>query len=288
MNEIITLPDTALLMKMDGWAKDPINDHRYSAVRFHFLLRGPFQLDEPVRKGEVIGASTPLRGVSEKQIFTTEYEVTTLQVNELVKQALRESETIQGLEAALSASLGSDLLGKITSQVKASATRRLLDSFTDTFKVSVSDTHREKNSVTREYLIDPTQFERDATLVFVKAYKAFAYKLYLQFIDTLVVAYTGTPLSLKLKRTKLPVVTNAKHPNILRLGLALSSIRYWKEIPQSSLLVEEKNYKNEVEDPDEIRIEPLVDAKRYPVASMPPRPTLYDLAEQVFPAKIWK
>lgn len=288
MNRFITFPDPGRLMKKDGWAKDPSSDHRYLAVRFHFLLRGPFQLDEPVRRGEVIGASTPLRGVSEKQIFTTEYEVTSLQVNELVKEALQESESIQAFEAALSASIGSDLMGKISSEVKASASRRLLESFKDTFKVTASEAHREKKSVTREYLIDPTQFEQDATLVFVKAYKAFAYKLYLQFIDTLVVEYYSSPLSLRLKRRKLPTVTGARHPNILRFGLSLCSIRYWKEIPQSSLLIEEKNYKNEVEDPDEIIVEPLLDVKRYPSGPMPPRPTLYQLAEGAFPATIWK
>ena len=36
------------------------------------------------------------------------------------------------------------------------------------------------------------------------------------------------------------------------------------------------------------RIEDLHDIKRYPAESMPPKPTLYDIAEHVFPAKIWK
>jgi hypothetical protein len=273
---------------MDGWYKDPMVEHRYAVVRCHYLLKGPFQLDEPVRKGEVIGASTPLQGVTEKRTYTTEYEVSTVRMNEIVKEALRESEAIRSFEAALSASFGSELLGKISSGVKASASRRLLESFKETFKISVSETHRVKKSVTREYEIDPSQFERKDTLVFVKAYKAFAYKLYLQFIDYLIVEYTGTPTSLKLKRNKLPPIKTANHPNILRVNLSLGSIRFWRELPESSLLLDEKSYKNEVEDPDEITLEDLHDSKCYKTEAMPPKPTLYDIAERVFPRKIWR
>jgi len=286
--EYFTIPGSAELEKIDGWQKDPRVEHRYSAVRCHYLLRGPFQLDEPVRKGEVIGASTPLLGVTEKRAYTTEYEVSTIQMSEMVQEALRESEAIRSFEASLSASFGSELVGKISSGLKASASRRLLESFKETFKVSVSETHRVKKSVTREYEIDPSQFGPEDTLVFVKAYKAFAYKLYLQFIDYLVVAYTGTPTSLKLKRAKLPPVTSARHPNILRVNLPLCSVRFWRELPESSLLLDEKTYKNEVEDPDEVRIEDLHDSKYYKTEPTPPKPTLYDIAERVFPRKVWR
>jgi hypothetical protein len=287
-NEYFTIPYVTELEKKEGWNQDPNARKRYSVIRCHFLLRGPFQLDEPVRRGEVIGASTPLRGVTEKRVFTAEYQVTTVQVNESIKEELRESETIRSFTSALSASIGSDILGKISSEAKATASQRLLASFKETFKVSVSETHQEKKSITREYVIDPSNFERDTTLVFVKAYKAFTYKLYLQFIDYLIIEYKSSPRSLRLKRNKFPQVTTAKHPNILRIDLPLSSIRFWKEIPESSLLLEERFYRNEVEDPDEIRIEDLYDNKRYPIASMPPKPTLYDISERVFPRKIWK
>ena len=252
-NEYITLPDAAMLKKKEGWNKDPKVDHRYMATRFHYLLRGPFQLDEPVRKGEVIGASTPLRGVTEKRVYTTEYEVTTVRVNELVKEALREIGDPACVRNGFIGKYRRRSAGENIKRGESICLPAPLKSFKDTFKVSVSDTHREKKSVTREYVIDPSQFERDATLVFVKAYKAFAYHLYLQFIDYLVVEYAGSPRSLKLKRTKLPPITTAKHPNILRVGLSLCSIRFWKELPQSSLLLEEKSYQNEVEDPDEIQ-----------------------------------
>jgi hypothetical protein len=287
-NHYFTIPRSAELEKIDRWRKDPTLEHRYAAVRGHYLLRGPFQLDEPVRKGEVIGASTPLQGVSEKRTYTTEYEVSTVQMSEMVQEALRESEAVRSFEGSLSAGIGSSLAGKISSGVKASASRRLLDSFKESFKISISETQRVKKTVTREYEIDPSQFEPEDTLVFVKAYKAFVYKLYLQFIDYLVVEYTGTPTSLRLKRTKLPPAATENHRNILRLNLPLCAIRFWRELPESSLLLDEKAYKNEVEDPDEIKIEGLRDSKRYPAGPIPPKPTLYDIAERLFPAKIWR
>jgi len=287
-NEYITIPGRKQLERKAGWQADPQVEDRYYAVRGHYLLRGPFQLDEPVRKGEVIGASTPLQGVTEKRTYTAEYELTTVHINEMVKEALQESEAIHAFEASLLASIGTAVAGKISGGVKATASRRLLESFKDTFKVSVSETHRVKKSITREYAIDPSSFERDATLVFVKAYKAYAYRLYLQLIDYLVVAYSGSPLSLRLKRQKLPPVTTAQHPNILRLDLPLCTIRFWQELPESSLLLEEKSYRNEVPDPGEIRIEDLHDSRRYQAESLPPRPTLYSLAERAFPRNIWR
>lgn len=284
----ITIPYVNDLEKKECWHQDPKVENRYSVIRYHYLIRGPFQLEEPVRKGEVIGVSMPLRGVTEKKIVTKEYEVTSVQVDELIQEALRESETVRSFASELSASIGSDVLGKISGEAMASSSQRFLKSFTETFKISVSETHREKKSLTSEYVIDPSNFGRDTTLVFVKAYKAYTYKLYLQFIDYLIIKYEGSPISFKLKRSKYPQITTEKHPNILTLNLSLATISFWKQIPDSFLLLEEKFYKNQVEDSDEIKIDELHDYNRYPTESMPPKKTLYQISENVFPRKIWR
>lgn len=283
-----TIPCVTDLQKKETWYQDPDVEHQYSVIRYHCLLMGPFQLPEPVRKGPVAGASMPLHGITEKITVTNEYEVTTVRVDELIQEAVRESEAVHSFASQLSTSLGSDLAGKISSEVLASASQRFRKSFTETFKVSVSETHREKKSVTHEFSIDPSSFASGTTVVFVETYKAYNYQLYLQFIDYLKVKYEGSPVSLRLKRHKYPPVTNERHQNILRLDIPLASIRFWRQLPDSFPPCDEKSYKNEVQDPDEITIEPLHDNKRYPAGPLPPKPTLYDIAERVFPRRVWR
>ncbi|WP_322792916.1 hypothetical protein [Bellilinea sp.] len=288
-NEYFSIPTAAELEKKRGWQVHRRDKNRYAVVRFHYLLRGPFQLDEPVRKGEVIAAAKPLRGVREKRTFSAEYEVSIVKMNDLIREAVRQSEEIRQYAASLTAKLGVEPLTALSAFAKAEAAERLVKSIQQRLEISISETYREKKVITSEYVIDPQEFEPDTTLVFVRAYKAFEYRLYLQCVDYLMVEYSGSSLSPWLNRRKVPENTGDGQPvNVIRLQAPLCTIRYWKAIPESSLLVDEKTYVNEVPDPDEVQIGALTDGRRYPYKEMPPRPTLYDLAERVFPARIRK
>ncbi|GAP09396.1 hypothetical protein BECAL_00540 [Bellilinea caldifistulae] len=288
-NEYFSIPTAAELEKKRGWQVHRQNKNRFAVVRFHYLLRGPFQLDEPVRKGEVIAAAKPLRGVRERRTFSAEYEVSIVKMNDLIREAVRQSEEIRQYAASLTVKLGIESLAGLAAFAKAEAANRLVKSIQQRLEISISETYREKKVITSEYVIDPQEFEPDTTLVFVRAYKAVEYRLYLQCLDYLMVEYTTSPLSPWLIRRKIPENTGDGQPvNVIRLQTPLCTIRYWKAIPESSLLMDEKTYVNEVADPDEVQIGELTDGRRYPYREMPPRPTLYDLAERVFPARIRK
>ncbi len=288
-NEYFSIPTAAELEKKRGWQVHRKNRQRYAVVRFHYLLRGPFQLDEPVRKGEVIAVAKPLRGVREKRTFSAEYEVSIVKMNDLIREAVRQSEGIRQYAASLTARLGVEPLAGLAAFAKAEAAERLTRTVQQRLEISISETYREKKTITSEYAIDPHEFEPDTTLVFVRAYKAFEYRLYLQCLDYLMVEYTSSPLSPWLVRRKVPPnAGEGQPPNVIRLQIPLCTIRYWKAIPESSLLVDEKTYVNEVQDPDEVQIGELNDGRRYPYKEMPPRPTLYDLAERAFPARVRK
>ncbi len=287
--EYFSIPTAAELEKKRGWQAHRQNKRRYAVVRYHYLLRGPFQLDEPVRKGEVIAAAKPLRGVRERRTFSAEYEITTVKMNDLIREAVRQSEGIRHYTASLTAKLGVESLAGLAAFAKAEATNRLIKSVQQRLEISISETYREKKTIASEYVIDPQEFEAGTTLVFVRAYKAFEYRLYLQCLDYLMVEYTSSTLSPWLVRRKIPENSGDGQPvNVIRLQAPLCAIRYWKAIPESSLLVDEKTYVNEVPDPDEVQIGELNDGRRYPYKEMPPRPTLYDLAERAFPARLRK
>lgn len=280
------IPYVADLQTEAGWSQDPDSEHTYSIVRCHFLLRGDRQLNEPVRKGEVVGASTSLNGVTQKVTYSTEYEVTTMKLAESVKESLKESEDILEFVSSLTSSISLGKIGKLGGEVKSSSKSRLHLSFKDTFKVQVSETLREKKVVAQEYTVDPSKFASSATIVSVKPFKRYAYDLYLLYLDYLVIEYKRPPLGVRLKRSKIPPVTGNRHPNIVKLDLSLCSILFWKQVPNNLLIVNEKGYTNEVEDPFELTIVELKDSKKF-AANLPPKPTLYDLSERAFPRKKW-
>lgn len=282
-----TVPFITEVNTVNGWKQDSEAEHSYSIVRCHFALRGDRQVSHFMKKGEVIGGSNSLLGVTETVTLSIEYEVTTVSLIESVQESLKESEAISEFVSSLSSGINLGEIGKLSSGIKDSTKTSLKTSFKDTFKVQVSETNRIKKTVTRETTIDPTLFGLNANLVLAKAYNQHAYDLHLVFLDYLFIEYKkGGPLGVRLKRNKIPAIKGNRHPNIIRLDLPLVSLVFWKQVPDTLLKAKEKDYKLEVDDPFEVQIEDLTESKRLP-AKIPPKPSLYDISETVFPRKKW-
>jgi hypothetical protein len=280
-----TVPYLNALKSEEGWRRDPESEHTYSIIRGHYALRER-QLNEPTRKGEVVGAVTSLRGVKQKKTESVEYEFTVVRMVESIEESLREGEMTGEVISSIASSLGTDKIGKLSGELKSSLKAQLKESFKNSFKVQTSETHREKKVKTWEYEIDPEMFEPNATIDVVKAYKRYSLDLYLVFLDYLFIEYRRPPFGVRLRRNKIPPIKGKMHPNLIKLDLPVSSILFWKQVPDSLLLVNEKDYKIEVDDPFEVTIEELNVNKTFPV-QLPPKPTLYDLSEKTFPNKRW-
>jgi hypothetical protein len=280
-----TVPYVSALESEGGWKRDPNSEHTYSIIRGHYVLR-EHQLNEPTQKGEVVGALTSLRGVTQKKTESVEYEFTAVKLVESIQESLREAEMTSEVISSISSSLGTDKIGKLSGELKSGLKVQLKDSFTNSFKVQTSETLREKKVKTWEYTIDPEKFEPNATIAAVKAYKRYSLDLYLVFLDYLFIEYRRPPFGVRLKRNKIPPVKGKIHPNLIKLDLPVSSIVFWKQVPDSLLLVSEKDYQIEVDDPFEVIIQELSINKTFPV-QFPPKPTLYDLSEKTFPRKRW-
>lgn len=280
-----TIPYITSLETEEGWKQDPDHEYTYSIARGHYALR-EHQLNETTKKGEVVSPVTPLKGVTTKKIESIEFEVTTIKMEESIKEALFEEEAISEIVSSLSSGIGSEKIGKISSEVKSSIKTQLKESFKNSFTMQSSQTIRQKRVKTWEFTIDPEKFEADTILSAVKAYKKYALDLYLVFFDFLFVEYRRPPYGVRLKRNKIPEATGKIHPNIIKLDLPLKRIIFWKQLPDSLLLVNEKNYTIEVDDPFEIGTEELNTNKTFPV-KLPPKPSLYELSEKTFPSKRW-
>jgi len=281
-----TVPFINEVKTVNGWKQDGEAEDSYSLIRCHFVLRGDRQMSPSMKKGEIVGGSNSLLGVTQKLTLSSEYEVTTVSLVESVQESLKESEAVSEFVSSLSAGINLAEIGKLSSGIKDSTKTSLKTSFKDTFKVQVSETNRVKKTVTREITIDPTIFGPDASLVLAKAYNKHAYDLYLVFLDYLFIEYKRPPLGVRLKRNKIPAIKGNRHPNIVRLDLPLASLVFWKQVPDTLLQAKEEDYSLEVEDPFEVQIADLTQSKRLPV-TIPPKPSLYDISETVFPRKKW-
>ncbi len=279
----ITIPSTHALKKESSWKRIEASQQSYYAIRCHFVIRER-QLSEPVKMGEIVDAYTSVKGLEQKKTRTIKVEHTTVNLREALQQSLLEEEAIAEFTSELSLGLGSDALGKIAGDVAAKAQGRLSETFSQNFKVQRSQTVRQEDTIAWEFTVDPKEFPEGATIVLAKAYKKHAYDFYLAFVDYLKVEYVKRSLFSKLERVKSPPPTYPRPSNIIKCNLPLASIQFWKPLRNTFLPIPEADYKNEVEDPLEIKVLPLTGARPFH-ATAPIRPSLYKLSSVAFSLK---
>lgn len=286
-----SIPYIKQLEKEDGWSRDPNSDHKYFVIRCHYMLTEKQSNDpDTIKIGDIIDTITVIPGAPQEKVISREEEGTIATIEESVKEALKENESVLEFVSALSAEAGVDALGKISSELKTTAQSKLKESFKSTFKVQYSETKREKKTNTWKVNVDPTMFEANTDLLIAKAYTGRSYDLYLTYYDYLIIEYKRKPpFGVKLYRQKRPPHDGSKMtmaPNIMQANQSLVTLKYWNLLPDASKLVREQEYKNEVPDPSEITIEDL----HAPLTKVVPRHserTLYDLSEKVFPHSKW-
>lgn len=281
----ITIPMARELKRESGWKRIGPSDDAYYAVRCHYVIRER-QLAEPIKRGEVIDAYTSTRGLGQKRIHTVESEHAFLNLEETIRESLAGEETLARFASSLSAGIGSDVLGgKISNELAAEAQARLSQSFSQSFKVQTSNTLRQKSTLTWEYTIDPAQFPEGVIVVLTKAYKKYAYDIYLALVDYLRVDYVRPSLMARPRRVKTPPLAgDNRWPNVIRCNLPLASVHVWTLLPKAALPIIEQNYKLEVDDPLEMTVHPLVDDHPFR-AKVSIDPSLYKLVNSAFPIK---
>jgi hypothetical protein len=76
------------------------------------------------------------------------------------------------------------------------------------------------------------------------------------------------------------------HPNIIRIGVPVAEFQYWELLPNSSVLIKDSDYVQEVEDDAEISVYPPRDGLiNRPYWYPNSYPTLYQLSNVAFPFK---
>ncbi len=274
----ISVPFAVDLTKEEGWR--PSDKNTFSIVRAHFQLRER-QADDSIRMGDKLAVIESPIGVKQEHVRSMTTELTSVQFRESFQESMRQDESLQEFAATIASELGATGVGKISSELKASAQSKLAESFRESYRIRDVVTKRVEETYELKHTVDPAVTAR---LVAVAAYQKYAYDLTLAWVDYLSVRYRSTAMGLRKRRTKRPSGTGPRPFNWLRFNLPLATAHFWKPLPKSSLIVKEDDYRHEVQDPEEIELRPPEDLHQY-VAPRPDVATLYQLSNVAFPLK---
>lgn len=279
------LPRTTELETIAGWQRAVDDPRAFYALRFQFMLRER-QLVGDIQLGEVIDSYSSVPGIDQTFETSIELEHAEVRAGESVEQSLHEDESVLRASASVAAQLGPQLMGGLSAEVASSIEDRVRDSLSSTFKVQVTDTQIEKRRYTHQIHIDPNRFDPDSPVVVAKQYKRTAYDLYLATVDYVLLRYERPRTGTKFRMEKYPPPTGRWPPNVLKLGLSLATVLFWRQLPRPYLVLQ-RDYRLGVEDPYETEVKAL-DRKAIPYVARRPSPTLYELSSQAFEHKVWR
>jgi hypothetical protein len=234
-----------------------------------------------VKRGEILALHEAPEGVEIQEVRSIEQDWVITDTRSSVKSWLLENDFLQRFSIDLFSEL-SEIPGfNLVPQIKTSCQQKLKESFKRSLTLERTVSRKKNIKFELNYVIGPQANDKYVSVV---AYQKYAIDLYLAYIDYLYVDYHKSMMGLRKKRKKYPVVMSQQHANEIKFNLPLATINYWKLLPTSAVMVKQDEYKNEVNDPDEITInEPESKHRHY--VSMPDVPTLYQLSNVAFPLK---
>ncbi len=282
MKIYFSVPYSVDLTNEKAW--DPLDERKtvYFVSRLHFMIES-VQCNEPHKIGEKIAVFQAPKDTSQEQVKTVTFDRENIKIVESIHKSLWESKQVAKFASQIASKLKFAKLAEISSYIKGEMISELKQSFSDSFKVEETSIVRESTTFEIKNTLGPSI---DKPVVAVPVYQRCAFNIYLAYIDYILVIYQKKFFGLRKFRRSHPRVVGLKHKNRIRLGLSLSRALYWKHLEQSSKLVYEKDYKLQVEDPDEIIIVPF--ERKVPRAvNFPNVPTLYQITRVAFPKK-WK
>lgn len=285
MEKFFEVPFYRSLTKHEGWdCDDKNNKTKYHVARAFFKLEtrqlpGKAQIG---KKFDVMGSPV---GVTNDRLLVLETETETFQQTETISKSIVESEVMIKILNELTTSFGDGVMFKFGGQVKSEMSSKIKHQFQNEFKITNST--RKKEKVRYEFR-DTVNKECDDQVCGVAVYQRCRADLYLCMVDFLNIEYKRSCFGLRKKVTKYPFPehTARKHPNIIKIGVPVSTLTYWEALPKSSLLILDEQYVPTVNNDAEIAISaPGNDLKDRPYWSVKKYPTLYQLANVAFPSK---
>ena len=279
MDDKLQIPLSVDLTKEQGWTQ--LDKYLYFIARYHLHTEDE-QTDE-LGFGDILRTFHTTDFSETEVVKGFEEEFTVADVKETTRSVLLENELSQKIMAAIAGSAKSPLY-ELSTNIETSLQQTIRSSVGQSMKSEHSVSARVKKSFSLSQKIKSGSQELH---VAVAGYRKYSQKVFLHYIDYLLVEYKPTALGLRKKKRNLPRPIGGKHTNRIPINLPLFKLDYWKLESESSLLYTETEYKQlpKVKHPERITFEELSEEIRYPLPSKPERPTLYALSNIAFPLR---
>ncbi|MCG9699514.1 hypothetical protein L1D19_05130 [Vibrio natriegens] len=277
----LSVPFSVDLTEERAW--EALNEKRtsFGIVRCHFQLNERI-LNEPHQVGEALAVYKSPKGVGSQHVISSSFELEEVKQIGSIEKFLIESESTAKFASELVSKLGFKKDISISGKVKSELSEKLKESVSSSLEVSESQKVRETTTFEITNTIDPEVTE---PIVAVPVFKRKSFDLLLGHVDFLRVDYEREMLGLRRKSRKYPkIIDFNNHPNRVEFGIPLATIKFWEFLPQSSVLMLENDHTVQVENSEQLTVEPPICNKRKYV-KFPDVPTLYQIANAAFPLK---
>jgi len=239
-------------------------------------------LNEPHQVGEALAVYKSPKGVGAQHVISSSFELEEVKQISSIEKFLFESESTATFASELALKIGFNKENSISGKIKSELSEKLKQGVTKSLEINESQKIRDSTSFEITNTIDPNV---TAPIVAVPVFKRKSFDLLLGYVDFLRVDYERDMLWLRRKSRKYPrIVDFNNHPNRIEFGIPLATIKYWEFLPKSSVLMLEDEHIVQVENSEQLTIEPPHCEKRKFV-KFPDVPSLYQIANAAFPKK---
>lgn len=250
-------------------------------MRFHYILNIR-QKNEPTAHGKKIATFQAPNGVFTRTAREVSYEIMQVNVEESFCQTVAEDTAHTELVSKIGSRLDVSQIGGISHELRTSAHASIRHSLQKSNKLSQSQSERKVFSRNLSHEINEHTTE---AIVLVEAFQKYEIDVVLGYIDYLTVEYKASIFGLRRKRQKYPSIQACgTKTNIVKFNEPICCLEAWLPQAESSIMLLEREYSQQVVDPTEISIlapKESVSTRGFPKGL----PSLYQLANAAFPLK---
>lgn len=278
-----TVPMTAGVLDRSNWQQ---NGYSFYIVRYHISAQDR-SLGGPLKAGEIIRSVSAPLGTKVELTDKVDFEFQITDFQSTLTTFFENSEELTELTGTICAELGISSAANISVEARPRLQKvmqyewrtqaTISRTSIETIKKTLSVTRRIENGDGRRYVAPAYYIER-------------AIDCYVTHIDWLIVSYEKLGWFGNRQRVKLPSAEGLPHrrvhPNIMKVSpyTPVGRFKYWKPV-ESVEWIEESSYLNEVPFPDAVVVEPLNLHANFVAEISKEIPTLYHVAEKLFPRR---
>lgn len=279
----ISIPFSIALTDESSWRM--LDDRRtsFAVVRFHFRLEDQLLERRSHAVGDAIGIYQKPKGMTMKHVKSDTISIEQVVSTKSIENHLLQNEMLAEIAGELLGGGGISSLVGLKTTVKSKIAQKLSTTYSVSGEIATSEKVTRSETLTVENTFPA---EIDETIVSVPVYKRRAVDISLAYIDYLGVDYRRSPLGLRKKAKRYPIVEDFQnHPNRIPLGLPIATAYYWQLLPNSSKFIYEREHNVDVADPLQVLIcEPRTRNSTH-FAYRKDIPTLYKIARAAFPTR---